>query len=222
MNDSEAPLNPTLQAEVDYTSIHAPDNFLELVQIAVQLDLDEESDTLRVLSSFVSNNPVEFIEPVTPDSDLPQLVKTIDAEIGDFLQEAQPFRSLGFCNYTDIKNLSEIYNPHNLLALACVLVTQAEGLLTNDNVDILYRYRTVLMRIKDAEHVLQQLELTKATPKTKDGERTWAGDVHPYGCETGQIDPVEYYASTSLEAQRPDRPSLDNEGVIVRWVRGLD
>lgn len=210
------------QREAGYTSIHAPENFLELVQIAVHLDLDNEAGTLSALSDFALCNPVEFVEPATPEDSLTQLVKSIDAEIGDFLQEARPFRSLSFCNSSDIKNLSEIYNSHNLLALACVLVEQCNGPLTINDVDVLFRYRTVLQRLQDAQIALQQFESTEDAPKTKDGERTWAGDVHPYGCETGQIDPVEFYATTPLDEQRPDQAIFDDDGRVVRWVRGLD
>lgn len=167
--------------------------FLELVQMAVHLDLEEEPGTLAAISDYIRLHPTEFIDPITPEAELKSVVKRIDSEIGDFIQSGQPVRSFGMCDMSSLHQLSELFNSHNLLALGSMLLARNEQCLTAEDADMLFRYRVVLQRIYEARCHLSLGMSDDDSPLPKVGARTWAGDVHPYACDTGVLVVSEYF-----------------------------
>lgn len=194
----------------------AADDFYEMIQIAIYLDLDTEADTLSEMNDFIRSHQVDFIDPLTPEDDLSNLVKRIDTEISDFLQNAKPVRSFSMCDMTALHQLSEIYNPHNLLALASTLLQSSAAGLSAEDADVLFRYRMTLQRIHESKSNLALNMIDGDEPRPTVGRRTWAGDIHPYACETGALILSEFFDVQPREDGTERTVVSGDEIVVIR------
>lgn len=196
-------------------------NFLALLALSLDRYWDGDTTVIGAIQKFASHTTVEFDEPATPEESFSRTATRVEAEISSFIEFNQPTTSLELLSEHDVEHINEIYNSNNLLALARDLTERSPDGLVTDEIDMLYRYKTILKRLLGHSEIIAMAQAEQAglSKEPKDGARTWAGDIHPYGHRVGGvIDPAEFRAFS--ESEDPGRNVITVEGIPIK-LRGV-
>lgn len=168
----------------------SPNNFVALLEHTIQAD--DEEDSLVLVRRFATLSTVEFFEPLTAEEDMTHLSQRVDIEISKFIEDCSKLTTIKLLGEVDTAQLREIYNPHNLLAFAKDVMRRTDGHLAQADLDLIYRYRTVLSMLAQCSDQLGEKHEAGEPNIRHDGWKTWGGYIHPYGHALGIIDPTEY------------------------------
>lgn len=180
--------NPTLTIEDEQQVQLTPNNFYMLLESTTELFINDDPSLVKVINNYAKNADVHFIESLTPEDEFSLTADRIEKGISSFIGENDSMRGFGLMNEKDITQICEIYNANNLLALASQIANEQPDGITEEHLEMLYRYRVVIHRLRENQEYAQKIKLAEHNPKeTKDGERTWGGDIHPYGHRVGGV-----------------------------------
>lgn len=202
---------------------------LVLRAYASEIDLDGEPAVTGFITELARDATAQFEEPVTPEADMTPTARRLESQISSFIAENNSLAHVEIAGEIDIRQLLEIYNAHNLLALAHEFAEVSDQWLDVSQLDMLGRYRVVIHTLLARMTELQYLRQAETNPSAqvrepKDGARTWGADIHPYGHrKQGCIDSREY---RDFDADREDEVpawvTVDGVRVQVAKVTRLE
>lgn len=202
-----------------------PENFMVFLADTVDDYCDGDETIVPSASKFAKACSAEFIDSEAPESEFLRSASRIELEISSFIQYCKPTATFELMTENGLSQLVEIYNPNNLLALTKDIVTGSQDGLTNDNFDLILRYRNIINRLEQKRLELNYyIILGKQTPakplgkqtpaKPKEGASTWAGDLHPYGHKNGwTIEGREFRAFSPRDDDGHSVVTVDGESV---------
>ena len=193
-----------------------PSNFITLLSVAaIHEHVLEEGVMDQCVNVFAERSSVEFIDPATGEDEMTHTAHRVEKTVSTFIEENGKLGALELLSENDLRQLMEIYNPNNLLFLASQMFDSTKQ-IPRESLDMLYRYRIVAQRLYACYSavVCRSTEVILKDPK--DGARTWAGDIHPYGHRSdGRIFGSEYKDFSETEDLGVTQIIVDGEVIAV-------
>jgi hypothetical protein len=192
-------------------------NILE--QLKDDLPTSTEQYAPEAIALFASAADAEFSEPSTPEHEMTSAATLMEHRISEFIDTGTSSPNPVIIDQRSLDQISEIYNPNNLLALAKeYLEMSPESIIGQSEVYSILRYFTVLRMINNQYDVfaLQEREADLSNDYDRNfsrRKRTWAGYVHEFGFDEDRLDPHEFKAFSPDH----DEPDSDTARVLEQW-----
>lgn len=197
----------------------AADRFFDTLEAAADLYLDDETAVLEIIQDCAAEEPpLDFAEPKTPEDELTHHAVMVETQVSSFIESRVPMQSLALLNEDEIRCIEEIYNPHNLLFLAQDFIKTYDA-LTPVQGDILLRYRSVIMQLRDLRVAINRAsyhDQQDSVSIKRVGKMTWGGYMHPYSFETRWLYPDEYQEFSSREDDGLTKVTINGVEVDVK------
>ncbi len=197
-----------------------PELFLNLLTDSVDRYVEDDLQVVEAIRRFGLNSVVEFKEPETPDDEFTGYANRVEVSISSFIESNFSVATFELLDEISLNQLMEIYNPNNLLDFTRDLIINRSDSFGFKEVDMIYRYKNILRCLAVRQSEISSLKDHETNPlpsEPKDGARTWAGYIHPYGHrDGGKIDLSDFNSFSEREDPGHDVIHVDGVPIKVR------